>query len=96
MAKKLKLHLWISHLFLAAGVIAAIGGLSLGKGQEGIHYLIWVAAALALGSVVYKVLTLKCPHCGGFLSAKYKLPKTCSACGRSIFEEEIFHEETHP
>lgn len=96
MAKKLKLHLWISHLFQAAGVVAAFAGLSLGKGQEGIHYLIWVAFALMLGSVVYKVLTLKCPHCGGFLSAKYKLPQTCPACGKPIFEEVTSHEETHP
>ena len=88
MAKKLKLHLWISHLILAASVVSAIAGLGLGKSQEGIHFLLWVAVGLMLGSVVYKVLTLKCPHCGGFLSAKYKLPRACPACGRSIFEEE--------
>ena len=96
MKNKLKLHLWISHLFMAAGVVSAIAGITVKQEQSGIHYLIWIAVVLMLGSVVYKVLTLKCPHCGGFLSAKYKLPQTCPACGKPIFEEETSHEETHP
>ena len=32
-----------------------------------------------------------CTECGGSGAQKGTSPKTCSACGRSIFEEEIFH-----
>ena len=96
MKNNLKMHLWISHAIMAAGCLLALYGVIQRHGQGGISYWVWVAVALVLGSVVYKALTLKCPHCGGFLPTKYKLPQTCPACGRSILEEETSHEEAHP
>ncbi len=93
MKNNLKLHLWISHLIMIVGVVLAIAGVILNQGNEGVHYLVWVAVAVVFGSVLYKAFTLKCPHCGAFLPAKYKLPDTCPNCNKSVFEEEITHEE---
>ena len=87
MKNNLKLHLWISHIFMLAGVVLAIAGIVLNQGNEGVHYLVWVAVVAVLASAVYKALTLKCPHCGAFLPAKYKLPETCPNCSKSVFEE---------
>ena len=87
MKNNLKLHLWISHLFMIVGVALAVAGVILNQGNEGIHYLVWVAVALVAVSVFYKAFTLKCPHCGAFLPAKYKLPQTCPSCNKSVFEE---------
>lgn len=78
---------------MAAGVALAVTGMVLRQDGEGIHYFVWIAMALVFGSVFYKAFTLKCPHCGGFLPAKYKLPETCPACGKSISEEVTSHEE---
>ena len=93
MKHNLKLHLWISHMFTIAGVVLAIAGMILRQEGEGIHYLVWVAVALIMVSVFYKAVTLKCPHCGAFLPAKYKLPETCPACSKSVLEVTN-HEET--
>ena len=86
MKNKLKLHLWISHLIMLAGFVLAVAGLVLQQGQEGVHYLVWAAVALVVISVFYKAFTLKCPHCGAFLPAKYKLPDTCPACNKPVLE----------
>lgn len=86
MKNNLKLHLWISHLIMIAGFVLAVAGLVLQQGQEGVHYLVWVAVALVVLSVFYKAVTLKCPHCGAFLPAKYKLPEKCPACNKSVME----------
>lgn len=91
--KKLKMHLWISIAIMAVGVVLAVVGMALRQEDEGVHYFVWIAVALVIGSVFYKALTLKCPHCGGFLPAKYKLPETCPACGKPISEEVASHEE---
>ena len=93
MKNNLKLHLWISHLFMIAGVVLAVAGLFLRQEGEGVHYLVWVAVALVALSVFYKAFTLKCPHCGAFLPAKYKLPERCPACNESVLEVST-HEET--
>ena len=91
--QKLKMHLWISHGIMAAGALLAIIGVILNWGNEGVHYLVWVALIVVFGSVFYKAFTLKCPHCGAFLPAKYKLPQTCPNCNKSVFEEASTHEE---
>ena len=86
MKNKLKLHLWISHLFMVAGLALAVAGMILRQEGEGIHYFVWIAVALVALSVFYKSFTLKCPHCGAFLPAKYKLPEKCPACNKSVLE----------
>ena len=86
MNNKLKLHLWISHLFMVAGLVLAVTGMIQRQEGEGIHYFVWIAIALVLLSVFYKAVMLKCPHCGAFLPAKYKLPEKCPACGQSVLE----------
>ena len=83
MKNKLKLHLAISLLIMAAGVVLLLISLL----DRDLKYLVWIAAALVLGSVVYKVITMKCPHCGAFLPVKYKLPANCAQCGKSLTED---------
>lgn len=86
MKNKLKIHLWVSHLFMLAGLVLAVAGMILRQEGEGIHYFVWIAVALVIVSVLYKAMMLKCPHCGAFLPAKYKLPETCPACSKSVME----------
>ena len=86
MKNKLKFHLWVSHLFMIAGLVLAVFGIILRQEGEGIHYFVWIAVVLVVASVFYKAFTLKCPHCGAFLPAKYKLPETCPACNKSVLE----------
>lgn len=93
MKNKLKLHLWISHMILGIGVVLAVAGVSLRQEGEGVHYLVWIAISLAIVSVLYKAFMLKCPHCGAFLPARYKLPQTCPACNNSVMEDAS-HEKT--
>ena len=77
---------------LIAGLVLAVFGIILRQEGEGIHYFVWIAVVLVVASVFYKAFTLKCPHCGAFLPAKYKLPETCPACNKSVLEVDR-HEE---
>ena len=88
MKNNLKLHLWISHLIMIAGFVLAVAGMILRQEGEGIHYFVWIAVALVIVSVLYKAMMLKCPHCGAFLPAKYKLPEQCPACNQFVLEDD--------
>ena len=92
MYQKLKNHLTVAIALMVVGVLAMFAGLLLQQGKEGIHPVVWVGIALNVGSVVYKMFTLKCPHCGAFLPVKYKLPQVCLRCGKTL-TEDLIHEE---
>ena len=48
------------------------------------HWLLWVGVAVFLSSFVYRILTIKCPHCGSGLYGCRVLPKHCPDCGKEL------------
>lgn len=50
------------------------------------HPLIWVGTALFLGSVVYRLTAIRCPHCGSNMAGCRFLPKCCPDCGKELEE----------
>lgn len=48
------------------------------------HWLIWVGTALFLGSVVYRLTDIRCPHCGSLFRLRGGIPKHCPECGKYI------------
>lgn len=50
------------------------------------HFLVWVGAILFLGSVVYRLTAIRCPHCGSNMAGCRVLPKCCPDCGHNLDE----------
>ena len=48
------------------------------------HWLIWVGTTLFLGSVVYRLTAIRCPHCGSNMTGCRFLPKCCPDCGKQL------------
>ena len=77
--QKSKVH---SALFLG-GAALIILGCSLSDPLE-FHWLIWVGTALFLGSVVYRLTAIRCPHCGSNMTGCRFLPRCCPDCGQEL------------
>ena len=48
------------------------------------NVLVWVGTALFLGSVVYRLTAIRCPHCGSNMAGCRFLPRYCPDCGQEL------------
>ena len=48
------------------------------------NVLVWVGTALFLGSVVYRLTAIRCPHCGSNMAGCRFLPRCCPDCGQNL------------
>ena len=71
-----------SALFLGGAAVIVIG-CSISNPLE-FHWLIWVGLMLFLGSVVYRLTAIRCPHCGSNMASCRFLPKHCPDCGKEL------------
>ena len=69
-------------LFLGGAAVIIIG-CSISNPLE-FHWLIWVGLMLFLGSVVYRLTAIRCPHCGSNMASCRFLPKHCTDCGKEL------------
>ena len=75
-------------LFWAGGAIVAISSIFSKPLQP--HWLLWVGVAVFLSSPVYRLLKIRCPHCGSKLLGCRVIPKHCPDCGKELLlEQEI-------
>lgn len=77
--QKSKVH---SALFLGGAAVIIIG-CWLSQPLEP-HLLVWVGTALFLGSVIYRLIAIRCPHCGSNMLGCSVLPKCCPDCGKEL------------
>lgn len=77
--QKSKVH---SALFLGGAAVIIIG-CWLSKPLEP-HFLVWVGLVPFLGSVVYRLTAIRCPHCGSNMAGCRFLPKCCPDCGKEL------------
>ena len=77
--QKSKVH---SALFLGGAAVIIIG-CWLSQPLEP-HLLVWVGTALFLGSVVYRLIAIRCPHCGSNMAGCRFLPRCCPDCGKEL------------
>ena len=77
--QKSKIH---AALFFGGAAIIVLG-CSLSDPLE-FHWLIWVGLIPFLGSVVYRLTAIRCPHCGSNMAGCRILPKCCPDCGKEL------------
>ncbi|MGM9631215.1 hypothetical protein [Butyricicoccus sp.] len=74
---------WIMKAIIVAGI--ALAGLSgIVSGVEPIHPMFVLGAVLALGGVVFGVITVRCPFCGHSLDMHGFRTDYCPHCGEKL------------
>ena len=76
-------HVRIHTILFWLGVaIVVVGGIFSKPLQP--HWLMWVGVAVFLFSFVYRLLKVRCPHCGSSLLSCRVLPEYCPDCGKKL------------
>ena len=76
-------HVRIHTILFWAGVAIVVVGGILSKPLQP-HWLLWVGVAVFLSSFVYRLLIIRCPHCGSSLLSCRVLPEYCPDCGKKL------------
>ena len=71
-----------STLWYVGAAITIVGGYLSEPLQP--NWIFWIGIAIFLGSTIYRVLMVKCPHCGSSLLGSRLLPKYCPDCGKKL------------
>ena len=77
--QKSKIH---AALFLG-GAAVIILGCWLSEPLEP-NVLVWAGLVPFLGSVVYRLTAIRCPHCGSNMASCRILPRCCPDCGKEL------------
>ncbi len=79
--RKLKQHFLIHRLLMWSGlIIAVLGALQ----NPSVTWMLWVGLAISLGSIVYRVIFIKCPYCGDTMAGSRTLPRQCPNCKKEL------------
>lgn len=74
-----KIH---TALLLGGLVVTAIGGKISEQGS--LHPVAWIGIGLVAVSILWRILFIKCPHCGSGLYSARSLPEYCPDCGETL------------
>lgn len=69
-------------LFWLGAAIIMVGNLFSEPLQP--HWLIWIGIVVFLASPVYRLLKIRCPHCGSRMLSCRVFPKCCPDCGAEL------------
>jgi hypothetical protein len=86
--KKMTLNLHmrvISALYWSGIVITFIG--SIISEPLNPHWLFWIGIVVFLASPVYRLFTIRCPHCGSNLFSCKVMPEYCPDCGKELAQQ---------
>lgn len=56
------------------------------------HWLMWVGIVIFLASPVYRLIKIRCPHCGSNLFSCRVIPKHCPDCGKELTQQSDTNE----
>ena len=79
----LKTHVKIHTLTLLLGWVLLVAGGMLGEFGN-VHPLLWIGLLVIAVSVVWRLVFIKCPHCGNRLLGARSFPKHCPNCGEKL------------
>jgi len=72
------------NLTLAGLAIAAIGAYFSNPLEP--HFILWVGIAILVAGMLYRLLFVRCPHCGDRFIGLRTFPEFCPQCGKKMDE----------
>ena len=79
----LKTKLNVHYIACALGAVITMLGCYISKPYT-LHFAAWLGLALIAAGLVWRILYIKCPHCGSGLYGCRVLPKHCPDCGKEL------------
>lgn len=49
------------------------------------HIIFWLGIIVFISAIIYRLIFVRCPHCGDLWLSMRTMPEYCPKCGRSIF-----------
>ena len=79
----LQTHLLICRVSFWLGLVITIIGCQLSP-QGSLHWVAWPGIAIILLSNLWRILFIKCPHCGSGMYNLNAFPEYCPDCGKKL------------
>ena len=76
-------HLLIHRLLFWLSIVLCIIGCRISE-QGSLHFVAWLGIAAILLSTLWRILFIKCPHCGSGLYNVNSFPEYCPDCGKKL------------
>ena len=78
-------HLLIHRIGFWIGLILIIIGYQLSP-QGSLHLIAWLGIVVVLLSNLWRILFIRCPHCGSGLFGTNAFPDYCPDCGKKLLD----------
>ena len=78
-----KNRLYIHYGACGAGGIITILGCNISQNQK-LHPVAWIGIVLIAAGLLWRILFVKCPHCGDGLYQDRADLKNCPSCGQKL------------
>ena len=59
------------------------------------HWVLWIGVAVFLSSFLYRLIFVRCPHCGDLWAGMSWLPEYCPNCGKKVDQKTEKSEAEH-
>ena len=82
-ALPLKTKLNILYLLCGVGALVTILGCTLSKPYS-LHFVAWLGIGMMAVGLIFRILYIKCPHCGDGLYHQHNSLKRCRSCGKKL------------
>lgn len=79
----LETHAKIHTYLLLGGLVVTGIGTKISE-QGSLHLLAWIGIVLVALSILWRILFIKCPHCGSGLYGSRAFPEYCPDCGEKL------------
>ena len=78
-----KTKLNIHYLLCGIGAVVTMLGCYLSRPYT-LHFVAWLGIAVMAAGLIFRILYIKCPHCGNGLYHQHNRLKRCCKCGRKL------------
>ena len=79
----LETHAKIHTALLLGGLVVTAIGAKISE-QGSLHILAWTGIVMIAVSILWRILFIKCPHCGSGLYSSQSFPEYCPDCGEKL------------
>ena len=81
-------HLLIHRAVFWLGIVLCVIGCQFSE-QGSLHLVAWLGIAAVLLSNLWRILFIKCPHCGSGMYNTNSFPTHCPDCGKKLPQKQF-------
>ena len=78
-----KQHIFVCIIISLIGVVLILLGGILSESLKP-HIILWLGIIVFICSIIYRLLFVRCPHCGDLWLGVHSMPEYCPKCGKPV------------